>query len=135
MFYEYDVTSPAGTTSVAPSEVTARLNKGVITRVAVHFPPGCAGRVRTAADRFEGQVWPSNPDVGFKGDDDIIAWQESYRLDDEPLFFTLRAWSPDARFSHTVTWRFELLPLEEAEAALGQRGLLGKIADFLGIGG
>lgn len=134
MFYEFDVTSPAGTATAVPVTVIARLNKGLVTRVAVHFPPGSAGRVLTACDRYDSQVWPSNPDGFFKGDDDIVAWQESYPLYDEPLFFELRGWSPNARFSHTVTWRFEVLPLDQAEAALGQRGLLGKIADFLGIG-
>lgn len=120
-FYEYDLSVAAGTTKAAPAELTAALTKGVVTSVEVVFPPGCAGLVFAVLDRGDVQLWPSNRDGEFKGDGDRIRWVEDYELDDEPLGFNLRAWAPNARFRHTVTFRLEV--------GGGGRNVLGRIAD------
>jgi len=135
MFYECPITVPAGATAVDPVRVTARLNKGVVTGVSLWFPPGQAGRAFVAIDRLDVQIWPSNPDVGFAGDGVTIPWDDYYQLTDEPLSFVLRGWAPDARFSHTVTVRFELMSLALAGDGGGPFGLLRGIADFLGLRG
>lgn len=134
MFYEYDLTIPAGTAYASAARSLVRLNKGVITRVEVMIPRGSAGLSFSVAERGDHQVWPSNPDNFVKGDDVRISWAENYRLDDEPLTFRLRGWSPNARFAHTHTWRFELLDLASADAAAVAPSLIQRLYDSL-IGG
>lgn len=131
MFYEYDLTVPAGTAATSPATTRAILTRGHVTAVHVMFPEGCAGLVRTAADRGASQIWPSNPDDFFKGDDLVIPWREDYPLDDEPLEFILKGWSPVARFAHTVTWRFEVISLDRAQEAAAAPGLLRRLGEAI----
>lgn len=131
MLYEVDVECPANTAAAAPTEVLARLPKGVVTKVAVQIPLGVKGLTGAQVWRGRYQVWPSNPGAYFKGDDVVIEWAENYELRDEPQTLRLRVWNSDDTFAHTVTFRFALVSLEQAERAGG--GLLGRIADFLGV--
>ena len=131
MFYEFDLTVPAATAKTSPATADALLDKGHVTGVAVVFPPGCAGLVSVVVDRGASQVWPSNPDGAHKGDAVTIAWAEDFPLADHPLILTLRGWSPDARFAHTVTFRFELLALAQAEAAHAAPGILRRLGEAI----
>src|SRR5574341_598866 len=133
-FYEYDVTSPANTAQAAPTEVAANLNVGIITHVAVQIPGGCVGLVHAQIWRSDYQVWPSNPDGNLKGDDALIEWSEEYFLEDEPLSLRLRVWNDDDSFPHTITFRFSVLPLEHGRSRVAAPGLIGRIAEMLGIG-
>ena len=134
-FYEFDVTSPAQTLQAAPTEVLAGLNAGVITRVAIQIPRGCVGLVHAQIWRGDFQVWPTNPDGNLKGDNAVIEWNDEYPMDDEPLDLRLRVWNDDDSYAHTLTFRFALLPLDQAEARGASPGLVSRIADMLGIGG
>jgi hypothetical protein len=130
-FYSFDLAVPAATTAASPAVLNARLNKGHITRVQVLFPPGPAGLVSTYCKRADVQIYPTNPAGVFAGDDAIVEWRDDYPLADEPLVLRLFAYSPNARFAHTVTWRFELLPLDQAEAAAEAPTLVRRIAAAL----
>lgn len=131
MFYEFDLVVPAGTTAGAPAQERAQLNKGHITAVDVMFPSGCAGLVSVVIERGESQVWPTNPDAFFKGDGVVVRWDDDYPLTDHPLELLLKGWGPNARFPHTVTVRFELVPLDEAEAARELPDLVRRMAATL----
>lgn len=134
-FYEYDVTVPKNTPAAAPVRQEVKLTVGKVVAVHVQFPPGCAGLVHLAIDRATHQVWPGNPDASIKADGAIVSWLEDYDLDDVPFGFTLRAWSPGARFPHTVTVRFGLLPFAVVREPSPELTALQRITRFLGIGG
>jgi hypothetical protein len=130
-FYEFDVVIPAGTTYDNRVEVLAPVEPGHVVYVAVHYPPGPAGLAFTACDRFASQIWPDNSDGEFKGDGLVIDWLEDYPVDDHPLMFRLFGWAPNARFQHTVTWRLNVLPLDQAQEAAGLPSLLSRVADAI----
>jgi hypothetical protein len=132
-FYDYEITIPAGTPATAPVRALARLTRGVITRVEILFPAGCAGPVSSYAEREGAQVWPSNPDGRFRADDETVDFVEEYVLRDEPTTVTLFGYAPNARFPHIVTWRFEVLPLARWEARQAAEGLIPRLARFLGV--
>lgn len=131
MLYEFDVTSPANTPATAPTEVTARLNKGVVTQMQVQIPSGCMGLTAGQVWRGNSQVWPSNPGGYFKGDGLVLTWPEDYTLADEPLSLKLRVWNTDDTYEHTITFRFALLSLAEAEERRGLPGLLRRLGDAI----
>lgn len=133
-FYEFDVTSPASTLRTSPTEVLARLTKGAITHVAVQIPLGVKALTGAQIRRGDHQVWPQNPAGFFKGDDVIIEWDEDYLLEDEPLTLRLRVWNDDDSYAHTITFRFALLPLAQAEERRAGPGLLRRIADYFAGG-
>ena len=133
-FYEFDVTSPANTPASAPTEVRARLTRGVIVHWEVQIPLGVKGLTGAFVRRGDHQILPANPDGYLKGDDARVAWDDHYVLDDEPLALRLFVWNVDDSYPHTVTFRINLVPLAEAEAARAAPGLLRRIAEFLGAG-
>jgi hypothetical protein len=133
-FYEFDVTSPANTPASAPTEVRARLQKGVIVQWEVAIPPGVQGLTGSYVERGGHQIVPANPDSFLKGDDDRITWQDAYQLLDEPTTLSLFTWNLDDSYPHTVTFRINVLPLAQAEASVAAPGLLRRISEFLGVG-
>jgi hypothetical protein len=133
-FYEFDVTSPAQTLESAPTELLAGLNTGVVTHVAVQIPRGCVGLVHAQIWRGDFQVWPTNPDGDIKGDNAIIDWDDEYAIDDAPTELRLRVWNDDDSYAHTLTFRFDLLPLDQAQARSAGHGLIARVAQALGIG-
>jgi hypothetical protein len=133
MLYKATLSIPANTPEAAPAEVTAQLNKGVVTEIAVYIPPGHAGMVEARVLRGGSQVWPSTPGETFRGDDAMIRWDDNYKLEDEPLTFTLQGFSPGTTYDHDILFHFEVLDLETAEEAGGLRGMLRHLGElFLG---
>jgi len=131
MLYEFDVTSPANTAASSPTEVLARLNKGLVTQVQVQIPSGAVGLACGQIWRGNSQIWPSNPGGYFKGDDLVLTWDEDYTLADEPLTLRLRVWNLDDTYAHTLTFRFALLGLAQAEEARAGPSLLKRLADAI----
>ena len=131
MLYEIDVTSPANTSAAAPTEVLARLNKGVITQVGVQIPNGCMGLARAQVWRADHQLWPTTPGAYFKGDGAVIQWPEDYELADEPLSLRLRVWNLDDTYAHTLTFRFATITLQAAEEGRGIPAILKRLAGLL----
>lgn len=106
MFYRYSLTVPASTPATAPATKTMYLAHGIIHQVEVSFPPGCAALVHAAIFRFEHQAWPTNPDSEFAWDDYTVRiTQEDFGLIHRPYTLSLRAWSEDATFPHTIVCR------------------------------
>lgn len=113
MFYSFDLTIPASTTEAAAVTQRALLPPGTVRQVDVMIPRGHAGLSHVKVMRGANQVWPTNPDGNFNGDDVVITWPEDYDLDDAPFFFVLRAWNEDDTFAHTVTVRVAMQKFQE----------------------
>jgi hypothetical protein len=85
------------------------LSHGIVHQVEISFPPGCAALVHVAIYRFEHQAWPTNPDGTFAWDDYTVRiTNEAFGLITQPYALSLRAWSEDDTFAHTVTCRIGL---------------------------
>ena len=111
MFFEVQLTIPANTPKAAPAELDVALSAGQLVAASVQFPRGCVGLAHTVALRSTHQLWPTNPDGSISGEGAIIPWAEDLVLEDDPYTLTLRGWNLDDSFPHTVTWRFNVLPL------------------------
>lgn len=134
MLFEYPLTIPANTAQASPAEVYAPLAPGTVSRVDIQFPRGCVGLVHAQVWREEHQVWPVNLDGDISAEELVVSWPEDYDLDDEPFAFSLVGWNDDDSYPHKITFRFAILPLSLKEEARAPLGLLGRIAQYLGIG-
>lgn len=106
MFYRYSLTVPPSTSQADPVTTTMHLAHGIIHQVEVGFPPGCAGLVHVAVFRFEHQAWPTNPDGEFAWDDyNVVITNEDFGLVTRPYTLSLRAWSEDTSYPHTIACR------------------------------
>ena len=135
MLYSFDVAIPSGTAEGSAVEVLAEMAPGIITQVEVIVPEGVAGFAFTRALHGAHPLWPANPEASFTGDGWPIRWDEEWPLLREPLELRLFGWSPNARFQHTITWRFTLREAALLEGDQAPAGLLSRIGEALGIGG
>lgn len=133
MFYEFVLTVPAGTEKEAQESLECDLDYGIITLVEVSFPPGPRRLVYVCIDDKLHQLWPTNPEGAFRGDNWTIRFTARHPLLEPPYMLKLRGWSPDCTYPHDITVRFEVLPPEEAYPYMEQVGLLSKIKTLFGL--
>ena len=133
VFYAFDLPIPASTTKASPVKVEADLSPGIIHRVEVEFPAGCAGLVYVAIRRGIHQVWPGNPDGAFRSDNFVIAWDEHYADLEKPYLLDLVGWNLDDTYPHTPIVRIGILPAEIAEAPQQSAGLLQRLLRRMGV--
>lgn len=119
MFYSFDLEIPANTPQSAPVELEVNLTWGVITRVEVRFPPMVCGLAKAKILERRHQLWPTNLDEWFYGNDETIKWDEYHELFEMPALFTLLGYNDDDTFKHTPIIRFEILHPLAAMAKYG----------------
>jgi len=112
MIYEQDLTIPANTPESAPATETLFVHPGIVKRVEIFFPPGPSGLAHVRIFYMQFQLWPSNPDSSFRGDDNIISFEEDLELKTAPFEFTLKGWNLDDTYSHTPIVRIGVIPFD-----------------------
>lgn len=112
MYHDVSFTIPANTAETVPEEQQVKLSHGIIHRVEVGFPRGCAGLAHLRIRDGLHQVWPTNPQGSFNSDDYTIPIDDRYELFDEPFILTLVGWNYDDTFDHTLEVRIGILPAE-----------------------
>lgn len=126
MDYNVTLSVPAWTLKAAPAVLPVLLTKGIIVKVRVGMPDGCADLVHVVVVRGGHQVWPSNPDGNYAWNDYVHEIEASYLLDDQPLTMKVVAWNEDTAHSHNVTVGFNLLPLEPTVLSKFVQAVLGR---------
>lgn len=121
MFYSFDLEIPKNTPERAPEELEVNLTWGVITEVEIRFPPQVRGLAKVKILEHRHQLWPTNLDEWFYGNDETIKWDEYHELFEMPALFTLLGYNDDDTYPHTPIIRFEILhPL----AAMAKYGIV-----------
>lgn len=102
MDYVFDLPIPAETVETLPKWTEILAANGIVRQVRILFPSGSAGlsHVRILHNFF--QVWPSTPDVWYRGDDMQIVFTETYLMDDGINRITVQGYNEDDTFSHAV---------------------------------
>jgi len=119
VFYSFDLEILANTLATAPKELEVNLTWGVITEVEIRFPPRCVGLAKVKILERRHQLWPTNLDEWFYGDDETIKWDEYHELFVMPSIFTLLGYNDDDTYPHTPIIRFEILHPMAAMAKYG----------------
>lgn len=131
MYYDFSFTIPADTAKSSPEELDVKLTHGVIHRVEIGFPRGCAGLVHLQIRRGLHQLWPTNPQGSFNTDGYIIPINEYYELFVEPYILTLVGWNLDDTYVHTLEVRIGILPsrapISGGPVTLAVRRLTGRL--------
>jgi len=109
VFYRYELTIPANTLKLAPEVKTIKLPKGTIYHVEIYFPAGCEGEAKVKIIHNEFQVFPSNPQKWFAGDEFPIVFKEDYKLKENFNLLKLYGYNDDTTNSHTVTFRIGVM--------------------------
>ena len=78
MIYAYDITTPKVGEDGNPKRTVLKVTKGLVYQVEVEFPPGPLGLCHVSIHDGGYQVWPSNPDFDFHGDNGMIVFPDTY---------------------------------------------------------
>jgi len=114
VFYSYDFTVPKNTPETSPVEADLRVTSGIVTRLDILFPPGCAGVVRCAVFWREDQLVPRAPSDWIRGHNERVETRPFWPAPDEETILTVKGWSESTRWDHTLLIRIEVLPPEIA---------------------
>jgi len=130
MLYSYTLDVPPSTPATSPETLDMDLPGGVIERVEVQFPAGCAGLVHVWIDRALHQLYPANDDADLASDGETISWRDDYELYDEPRTLVANAYSDDDTYTHTITIRVNMLQTQRAVPA-SSPGVIGRLRNAL----
>jgi len=112
MIYAYDITTVANTTQANSKRTTLQITKGLIYRVEIEFPPGPLSLCHVSIWDGGYQIWPSNPEVDFHGDNGYITFEETYLKLAAPYEFTAKTWNEDDTYDHTIHVRLGMVSSE-----------------------
>ena len=102
MLFSYAVNVPAGTPANNPVKEDLEIKPGVIKRIEVFFPPGCAAKVNVQIFSGEYQLMPRNEGGVLKGDNYLAHDEPYYEIYDEPAVLTFKGWAPNAKHNHEI---------------------------------
>lgn len=132
MSYAWDITISADTADTSPKEQILKLHKGIITRLTVKFPAGCAGMVKVRLKHAESTIAPLSKKEWLTGDNEDVHAAQYYELTEKPYKLKFQGSSPDTDFDHVITVRAIVLPKEVA-TFLPFMKLMGKFFKRIGI--
>ena len=106
MHYNFGLPIPKSTviTDEVISKVT--LNYGILRKIDIFFPDGCAGLVGVRIMRWNNQIFPSNPDEYYIDNDYHLSFEEYYPILEYPFTFELRGYNEDDFRQHEIGFRF-----------------------------
>lgn len=133
MFYDFDLPIPANTPADDPAILDVELTHGIIHRVEIEFPGGCAGLVYVAIRQALHQLWPLNPGGAFHSDSHTIAWDDRLPWLQVPYNLQLVGWSLDDIYPHTIPVRIGILPADILEAPQQSVSLLQRLLRRMGL--
>ena len=131
MLYVVELNVPANTPDGSPVSESFFIERGVITSVEVHFPPGVRGFVKTALFRGHYQVFPRPAGTWLTGDAETVRSALFYEVKGPRERFTVYGKSPGALYPHLITWRITVLPKAVAMPWLALSQLVEAIYRFI----
>ena len=121
MFYVFPLTIPANTTEETPLEEVVKVTHGILHRLEIAFPAGCAGLAHLVVLHWEHPLSPTNKGVSFAADNYTIPINDYFELFFAPYTLKLRGWNLDDSYPHTITVRVGILPEDVAAHIYGRR--------------
>lgn len=125
MIYQAELVLPAQTPQEEPIFVEFKVPKGVIKRIAVLFPAGCAALAHIQIFHNEFQVWPTTPGASFVGDYMYMVFDESYELTEAWNHIRVIGWNDDDSYQHTINIWIAVNPYQETWSWLSAIGMPG----------
>jgi len=108
MDYWFAVATPANTAQSDAIETELKLTSGVITRVWMVHPEGCHGLAYATLWRGGHQLYPSNPEEAYHGNDVPMVWDDDYNLK-SPALLKLKTWNLDDTYEHSLYLRVTVM--------------------------
>lgn len=109
MQFTYPIEVDPDTTATDPKRVATKLCVGILQGVSIYFPWGCAGLVGVRILHYEHQLFPTNLDDWYTGNEIFIEFEAEYLILEGPNEFKVEAYNLDDFYSHTPLVGFNVL--------------------------
>jgi len=133
------MTITSGKTKASPGVFFFKLTHGILTKLEVGFPAGCAGLVGLRVLRGAHQLFPMVEGEWFVTDDFTIAFPIKQELESVPRTLKIEGYNGDEDNNHTITLRLSVDRPEDVNRELIEvvsRRLPERTEEYLqGIGG
>jgi hypothetical protein len=110
MIYSFPILALKNTTALTKQRTDINLKKGVIHKVEIQFPIGCAELAHMQIYDNLSQLWPSNEGQSFASDGHVIAIKDSHVIDTAPFSLIVYVWNESEDYDHRITLRLGMLP-------------------------
>ena len=107
MDYWFSVTTPANTTKENALETPMQVTEGIITHVWIKHPLGCRGQAHVTISDGLNQIYPTNKDADYHGDQFPMEFDDAYELT-KPAKLHLLTWNDGVVNSHVVDVRITI---------------------------
>lgn len=112
MIYLADISTPANTPVAVPQHTVLSVTVGLVYKLEVIFPPGSSGLMGVAICDGGYQVWPSSNLEWFRGDDEMVSFDDVYVKEQPPFQFDIYTYNLDDTYDHSVFVRVGLVSKE-----------------------
>lgn len=112
MIYQTTITTVKGPAAFTLKQSTLKVTKGLVYKVEIAFPPGCANLLKVRI--FDGghQMWPSNNDESFHTDGFVISFDDTLLKLAAPFQYNIHTVNEDTVYDHSVTIRIGMVSEE-----------------------
>ncbi|MBA7656144.1 hypothetical protein ES703_64058 [subsurface metagenome] len=109
MIYSGEILLPKQPDQSLPTQKVLKVTKGLVYKVEVQFPPGCAGLAHVGIFDGAHPCWPSSSGETFNIDGATISFDDTYLKLAEPFQFEIWGWNEDTLWPHTIHVRIGLV--------------------------
>ena len=112
MIYSIDIETPKNTEEDDPQHSILKVTKGLVYRIEIQFPRGCAGLAYCAIYDGGHPAWPATAGAWFRGSGNTIAFDDTYLKLVEPFEFDVLTYNLDDTYKHSILVRIGLVSHE-----------------------
>ena len=131
MQYTKAVTFSSGGSSTNQTSATLKCARGIIHKIEIVFPSGCAGLVNVQIFTGGHPIAPTTFKQTYSGNDEIIEVPEFIELRKDFNVITISGWNEDDTYDHKVRFRIFVLPKEVLLPVGAQEGILAALKSLV----
>ena len=132
MDYWFSVTTPANTKKEDAVETEMQVTEGIITHVWLKHPPGCHSLAHATISDGLSQIYPTNKDEDYHGDEFPMEFDDNYELLSPAKLF-LHTWNDSTLYSHGVDVRITIQSKAIAQPWQTVSDLVSMLKKLMGI--
>jgi len=110
MLYSELVEFPFGQTENTKTVRRLKVNRGIITKVWIQFPPGCAGLTKVRVIHEGHPIIPAHEEETLRADNYTFEIPLMFEIIGAPEQLKIEGWNEDDAYDHTITFLFLVLP-------------------------
>lgn len=108
MIFNFEFSIPANTSAATPKREFFEVCYGLIYRIEIQFPPGCAALAYQRILSGGHQIYPSNQGQFFHLDGMVVAFDDILLIVGQPFELIFEGYNLDETFPHTIYTRIGL---------------------------